>query len=121
VASPFGGLDLPIAEDVEINPAVRGDLCGDFGGTTNPKSTLRWKPPGHCCRARRAAPSAAHGCCRTCTSRCPGRRLFSASSTRGVVPRSTTPAIALRSGANDQAFAVVQCPLEAAGPLEPGA
>ena len=44
VFSLFGELNLPLAKDLEVNLAARYDDYSDFGGTTNPKVTLRWQP-----------------------------------------------------------------------------
>jgi iron complex outermembrane receptor protein len=44
VFSLFGELNLPLAKDLELNLAARYDDYSDFGGTTNPKLTLRWQP-----------------------------------------------------------------------------
>ena len=44
VFSLFGELNLPLATGLEFNLAVRYDDYSDFGGTTNPKLTLRWQP-----------------------------------------------------------------------------
>ena len=44
VWSLFGEVNVPIVMTVEINVAVRYDHYSDFGGTTNPKVTLRWQP-----------------------------------------------------------------------------
>jgi iron complex outermembrane receptor protein len=40
----FGELNVPIIETLEGNAAVRYDHYSDFGGTTNPKFSLRWQP-----------------------------------------------------------------------------
>jgi iron complex outermembrane receptor protein len=44
VLSLFGEVSVPIAKSFEANLAVRYDHYSDFGGTTNPKLTLRWQP-----------------------------------------------------------------------------
>jgi len=44
VWSLFGEVNVPIAKALEANLAVRYDHYSDFGGTTNPKFTLRWQP-----------------------------------------------------------------------------
>jgi iron complex outermembrane receptor protein len=44
VFSLFGEVNVPIVTSFEINVAVRYDYYSDFGGTTNPKVTLRWQP-----------------------------------------------------------------------------
>jgi len=44
VCSLFGEVNVPIVMTVEVNVAVRYDHYSDFGGTTNPKVTLRWQP-----------------------------------------------------------------------------
>jgi iron complex outermembrane receptor protein len=44
VWSLFGELNVPIVKAFEANVAVRYDHYSDFGGTTNPKFTLRWQP-----------------------------------------------------------------------------
>lgn len=44
VVSLYGELNVPIASTFEANIAVRYDHYSDFGGTTNPKFTLRWQP-----------------------------------------------------------------------------
>jgi iron complex outermembrane receptor protein len=44
VFSLFGEVNVPVAKDFEANLAVRYDDYSDFGGTTNPKLTLRWQP-----------------------------------------------------------------------------
>jgi iron complex outermembrane receptor protein len=40
----YGELGIPIVKSVEGTIAVRYDHYTDFGGTTNPKLTLRWQP-----------------------------------------------------------------------------
>ena len=40
----FGEVNVPITTTFEANVAVRYDQYSDFGGTTNPKFTLRWQP-----------------------------------------------------------------------------
>jgi outer membrane receptor protein involved in Fe transport len=35
---------IPIVKGLEVDVAVRHDHYSDFGGTTNPKVTLRWQP-----------------------------------------------------------------------------
>jgi iron complex outermembrane receptor protein len=40
----FGELVVPIVKTVEANVALRYDHYSDFGGTTNPKASLRWQP-----------------------------------------------------------------------------
>lgn len=44
VFSMFGEVNVPVASQFEANLAVRFDHYSDFGGTTNPKLTLRWQP-----------------------------------------------------------------------------
>jgi len=44
VWSLFGEVNVPILKTFEANVAVRYDHYSDFGGTTNPKITLRWQP-----------------------------------------------------------------------------
>ena len=44
VWSLFGEVNIPLAKSLETNVAVRYDHYSDFGGTTNPKVTLRWQP-----------------------------------------------------------------------------
>jgi iron complex outermembrane receptor protein len=44
VGSLFGEINVPIMKSLEANVAVRYDHYSDFGGTTNPKVTLRWQP-----------------------------------------------------------------------------
>ena len=44
VFSLFGEVNVPLAKDFEANLALRYDDYSDFGGTTNPKLTLRWQP-----------------------------------------------------------------------------
>jgi iron complex outermembrane receptor protein len=44
VFSVFGEVNVPVVKDFEANLAVRYDDYSDFGGTTNPKLTLRWQP-----------------------------------------------------------------------------
>jgi iron complex outermembrane receptor protein len=46
VWSLFGEVNVPITKTFETNVAVRYDHYSDFGGTTNPKVTLRWQPIG---------------------------------------------------------------------------
>ena len=43
VWSLFGEVNVPLARSLEANLAVRHDHYSDFGGTTNPKFTLRWQ------------------------------------------------------------------------------
>ena len=40
----FAELNVPIVKTLEANIAVRHDDYSDFGGTTNPKYSLRWQP-----------------------------------------------------------------------------
>jgi iron complex outermembrane receptor protein len=40
----FGELVVPIVKTLEGNVALRYDHYSDFGGTTNPKASLRWQP-----------------------------------------------------------------------------
>jgi iron complex outermembrane receptor protein len=40
----FGELDVPIVKTLEGDVALRYDHYSDFGGTTNPKYSLRWQP-----------------------------------------------------------------------------
>jgi iron complex outermembrane receptor protein len=40
----YGELVVPIVKTLEMNLAVRYDDYSDFGGTTNPKVSLRWQP-----------------------------------------------------------------------------
>jgi iron complex outermembrane receptor protein len=44
VGSAFGEVNIPIVRGLEGNIALRYDHYSDFGGTTNPKITLRWQP-----------------------------------------------------------------------------
>jgi len=44
VYSLFGEVNVPVVTSFEVNVAVRYDYYSDFGGTTNPKVTLRWQP-----------------------------------------------------------------------------
>jgi iron complex outermembrane receptor protein len=44
VASLFGELDLPITKQLDLDAAVRADDYSDFGGTVNPKLSLRYQP-----------------------------------------------------------------------------
>ena len=44
VWSLFGEASVPIAPGLEASLAARYDHYSDFGGTTNPKVTLRWQP-----------------------------------------------------------------------------
>jgi iron complex outermembrane receptor protein len=44
VWSLFGELNVPAMKSLEVNLAARYDHYSDFGGTTNPKITLRWQP-----------------------------------------------------------------------------
>jgi iron complex outermembrane recepter protein len=40
----FGEVNIPIVKTLEADAQVRYDHYSDFGGTTNPKFTLRWQP-----------------------------------------------------------------------------
>ena len=40
----YGEVNIPIVKTLEGNIAVRYDDYSDFGGTTNPKVSLRWQP-----------------------------------------------------------------------------
>ena len=40
----FVEFNLPLVKDLELNLALRHDDYSDFGGTTNPKASLRWTP-----------------------------------------------------------------------------
>jgi len=44
VWSAFAEADVPIVRTLDANLAVRHDHYSDFGGTTNPKLTVRWQP-----------------------------------------------------------------------------
>jgi iron complex outermembrane receptor protein len=44
VRAVFGELDIPIVHGVDFDPSVRRDQYSGFGGTTNPKYTLRVAP-----------------------------------------------------------------------------
>lgn len=44
VRAYFGELDIPVMRGVDFNPSVRHDDYSGFGGTTNPKYTLRISP-----------------------------------------------------------------------------
>jgi iron complex outermembrane receptor protein len=44
VWSLFGEVNVALAKTLEADVAVRYDYYSDFGGTTNPKVTLRWQP-----------------------------------------------------------------------------
>ncbi|MES2898528.1 MAG: TonB-dependent receptor [Pseudomonadota bacterium] len=44
VASVYAELDAPITKTLNINAALRTDNYSDFGSTTNPKLSFRWKP-----------------------------------------------------------------------------
>ena len=40
----YGELNIPVIKTLEADLAVRYDRYSDFGGTTNPKYSLRWQP-----------------------------------------------------------------------------
>ncbi|HEX6138187.1 MAG TPA: TonB-dependent receptor [Casimicrobiaceae bacterium] len=44
VWAAFGEVNMPLTRTLEANVAARYDHYSDFGGTTNPKVTLRWQP-----------------------------------------------------------------------------
>jgi iron complex outermembrane recepter protein len=44
VEALFAEVNIPIVKTLEGNVAVRYDHYSDFGGTTNPKASLRWQP-----------------------------------------------------------------------------
>jgi len=44
VWSSFGEINVPVITSLEVDVAVRYDHYSDFGGTTNPKLTVRWQP-----------------------------------------------------------------------------
>jgi iron complex outermembrane receptor protein len=44
VEAVFAELNIPIATGLEAQLAVRYDHYSDFGGTTNPKTAVRWQP-----------------------------------------------------------------------------
>jgi iron complex outermembrane receptor protein len=44
VWSTYAEIDVPLTRALEADLAVRYDHYSDFGGTTNPKLTLRWQP-----------------------------------------------------------------------------
>lgn len=46
VWSTYAEIDVPLARALEGDLAVRYDHYSDFGGTTNPKLSLRWQPLG---------------------------------------------------------------------------
>ncbi len=70
---------MPIVKTVEANVAVRYDHYSDFGGTTNPKVTLRWQPVSTLMLAAPYAPVFARPPSPTCSSR---SRCISANSWR---------------------------------------
>lgn len=43
VASAYGEVNAPLTDSLEANLAVRTDHYNDFGTTTNPKASLRWR------------------------------------------------------------------------------
>src|SRR4029079_14153332 len=40
----FAEINVPIVKTLEGDVAIRDDHYSDFGGTTNPKFSLRWQP-----------------------------------------------------------------------------
>lgn len=44
VAAAFAEVDLPFTKDLDVGLAVRADRYSDFGGTVNPKLSVRWQP-----------------------------------------------------------------------------
>jgi iron complex outermembrane receptor protein len=44
IAAAFAEVDLPFTKDLDVNLAVRADRYSDFGGTVNPKLSVRWQP-----------------------------------------------------------------------------
>lgn len=40
----FAELNIPVVKDVDVNLAARYDDYSDFGGTFNPKASIRWTP-----------------------------------------------------------------------------
>jgi iron complex outermembrane receptor protein len=44
VAALFAELNAPLAKDVTLNLAGRGDYYDDFGHAFSPKASVRWQP-----------------------------------------------------------------------------
>ncbi len=44
VVAVYGEVLVPIAKGLEVTGALRHDRYSDFGGTTNPKVSIRWNP-----------------------------------------------------------------------------
>lgn len=44
IAAAFAEVDMPFTKDLDVDLAVRGDRYSDFGGTVNPKLSVRWQP-----------------------------------------------------------------------------
>jgi iron complex outermembrane receptor protein len=44
IAAAFAEVDMPFTKDLDVDLAVRADRYSDFGGTVNPKLSVRWQP-----------------------------------------------------------------------------
>jgi iron complex outermembrane receptor protein len=44
IAAAFAEVDLPFTKDLDVDLAARADRYSDFGGTVNPKISVRWQP-----------------------------------------------------------------------------
>ena len=99
VWSLFGEVNVPVATTFEVNVAVRYDHYSDFGGTTNPKVTLRWQPARPSCCAAPTARASGRRRSPTCSSRNPSNATNLVSRIRCVArsPAITTIAAAAAS------------------------
>ncbi|GAB3456086.1 TonB-dependent receptor [Massilia terrae] len=44
IGAAFAEVDMPFTKDLDVDFAVRADRYSDFGGTVNPKLSVRWQP-----------------------------------------------------------------------------
>jgi iron complex outermembrane receptor protein len=44
IGAAFAEVDMPFTKDLDVDVAARADRYSDFGGTVNPKVTVRWQP-----------------------------------------------------------------------------
>jgi len=44
ISAAFAELDMPFTKDLDVDLAARADRYSDFGGTVNPKLSVRWQP-----------------------------------------------------------------------------
>ena len=94
----FAEANIPIVRTLESNLAVRYDHYSDFGGTTNPKFSLRWQPDRSVLlRASVGTGFFAPGFWGSIRRQCPQRPPAALSATRYAVPSRIRPRTATGS------------------------